>query len=78
MFSFRARLEILTDDHNDVKFITLRKRNKTLLNDTVKIPESQWTQVKLPIPKRKHQKFLVHESEVYLNINFRHPQILKQ
>jgi IS4 transposase len=37
-----------------------------LLEQTEMIPEADWQKVKLPIPKRKRQNFLAHESEVYL------------
>jgi hypothetical protein len=49
-----------------VKFITLRIRNKNLLEQTRALPEAQWQKVKLPIPKRKYQTFLAHESTVQL------------
>lgn len=48
------------------KFITLRIRNQNLLEHTRALSDSQWCKVKLPIPKRKYQSFLVHESTVEL------------
>ena len=56
----------LDSEKPKVTFITLRKRNKKLLQDTAQIPDSDWQKVRLPIPKRKHQKFNVHENEVHL------------
>jgi len=53
-------------DSNGVRFITLRTRGKSLAKQTGAIPDSDWQKVKLPIPKRKHQTFLAHESEVTL------------
>lgn len=53
-------------DEANVKFITLRTRGKTLAKQTEALPESSWQKVKLPIPKRKHQTFLAHESEATL------------
>ncbi len=50
----------------NVKFITLRIRNKNLLEQTRVLPDSQWQKVKLSIPKRKYQAFLAHESTVGL------------
>jgi len=50
----------------EVKFITLRKRSKSLAAQTAALGNEQWQKVKLPIPKRKHQTFLAHESEVRL------------
>ena len=57
-------LDELTDD--GVKFITLRKRSQKLIDETLKIPEEKWEKVKLSIPKRKHNKISVHQSEVTL------------
>jgi hypothetical protein len=57
-------LDELIDD--GVHFITLRKRNKTLLATTEKIPAEKWQKVYLPIPKRKYKSCLVHVSEIYL------------
>jgi hypothetical protein len=50
----------------NVKFITLRIRNQNLLAQTRALPLGQWQRVKLPIPKRKYQSFLAHESMVEL------------
>ena len=56
----------LDSEEPKITFITLRKRNQNLLKETFEIPESDWQKVTLPIPKRKHQTFLVHENEVHL------------
>jgi len=53
-------------DTAGVKFITLRKRGKKLKEQTESLDQAKWEKVKLPIPKRKHQKFLAYESEVML------------
>ena len=53
-------------DQADVKFITLRRRSKSLKEQTEALAESAWQKVKLPIPKRKHQHFLAHESDIVL------------
>lgn len=53
-------------DDEGIKFITLRKRNKKLLEETQAIADSKWQNVKLPIPKRKYQKFWAYENEVIL------------
>ncbi len=56
------------DDLNrkGIKFITLRKRSKSLLNFTNKLPESDWKKMYVPIPKRKNKKCRVYESQVTL------------
>jgi len=53
-------------DAAGIKFITLRTRSKTLERQTESLDAEQWRKVRLPIPKRKHQRFLAHESEVSL------------
>ena len=53
-------------DVEGVKFITLRTRCKTLVEQTEALSPSDWIKIKLPIPKRKHQKFMAHESVVEL------------
>ncbi len=53
-------------DQANIKFITLRSRCQSLIQQTEALPDSSWMKVKLPIPKRKHQTFLAHESEVTL------------
>jgi len=51
---------------DNIKFITLRKRNKTLLEGTHAIPESQWQKIRINIPKRKHKACSVYESVIKL------------
>ena len=53
-------------DKDNIKFITLRTRSKTLIEETMKIPEKEWQKVYLPIPKRKYKHVRVHESTVVL------------
>lgn len=57
-------LDDLNNRENQIKFITLRKRNKNLILDTEEISEKEWKKVRLPIPKRKFQKFLIYENTV--------------
>jgi len=57
-------LDTLVTDN--IKFITLRKRNKKLLEETAEIPEEKWQKLTLPIPKRKHKKCSVYEADVFL------------
>jgi len=58
-------LDELTAD--GIKFITLRKRNKTLIEETLKIPKEEWKKINLPIPKRKHKRVSVYETETTLS-----------
>lgn len=61
--SYAVLDELATDS---VKFITLRKRNKALLANTLAIPDDEWKKLYLPIPKRQHKHCRVHESVITL------------
>lgn len=49
-----------------VKFVTLRKRNQQLINDTLKIQKGEWKKIRLQIPKRKYCNLSAYESEITL------------
>jgi transposase len=49
-----------------IKFITLRKRNQQLIDNTLKIAKGQWKKIRLAIPKRKYCNLSVYESEITL------------
>ena len=51
---------------DDIKFITLRKRNKALLKGTYAIDPSEWKKIKINIPKRKYKSCSVYESMIKL------------
>jgi len=62
-----TRYKVLNElDDAGVKFITLRIRGEGLRNWTESLPDEAWQKVRLPIPKRRHQAFLAHESEITL------------
>jgi transposase len=63
-------LDELTDD--GIKFITLRKRNAKLIDETLTLSPNNWKKIKLSIPKRKHKNISVHESKVMLT-DCKHP-----
>lgn len=50
----------------DIKFITLRRRGKNLIEEAYNMPKEKWQTIDLRIPKRKFNRFKVHESEVQL------------
>lgn len=56
----------LTND--GVKFITLRKRSPSLIEDSLNLTSENWQKVFLPIPKRKYQRVSVHETEIILKV----------
>lgn len=62
-----TKYKILNELENDhIKFITLRKRNKALIKDTLNLPREKWKKVYLTIPKRKYKRISVYESDVML------------
>ena len=63
-----TKYEVLdTLDNDKVKFITLRKRSKKLIDEILSIDDENWTKVRLNIPKRKYQKVSVYEQNVKLS-----------
>jgi len=65
-----TKYSILTElDAERIKFITLRKRHKKLIQEVSLIPKEQWQKVRLTIPKRKYKNILFYESGVSLMKN---------
>ncbi len=56
-----------TLDNDNVKFVTLRKRTKKLIDEILSIDDENWTKVRLNIPKRKYNKVSVYEQNVKLS-----------
>jgi transposase len=54
-------------DEDSVKFITLRKRSKKLIDEVSSIANDSWQKITLNIPKRKHKKIKVYEEKVQLS-----------
>lgn len=60
--------KVINDLNEDnIKFITLRKRNAKLISTTEKVAEHLWNKVTLCIPKRKYTKVSVFEEQVTLS-----------
>ncbi|MCP4401460.1 MAG: hypothetical protein GY801_29700 [bacterium] len=53
-------------NHDDIKFLTLRRRGKKLIEHVRQIPEQQWQTIELDKPKRKHKKLKVSEEQIHL------------
>jgi hypothetical protein len=63
--------DVLEDlNREGIKFITLRKRSKSLLDFTNKILDKDWKKMHVPIPKRKNKDCKVYESQVILKKNY--------
>jgi len=54
-------------DDDAVKFITLRKRNKKLVEQILSVPDDDWVKINLSIPKRKYNKVSVYEQNIKLS-----------
>ena len=63
-FTTYENLDKLNKD--DIKFLTLRRRGKDLIEKAKKIPEHEWATVKLEGTTRKHADVRVHDSMVSL------------
>lgn len=53
-------------DGDGVKFITLRRRGKKLIENAWNIPASEWETVTVDIPKRKFPTFRCRDKEIFL------------
>lgn len=53
-------------DDRGIKFITLRRRGKNLIEGARNIPENEWKTVDLKKAKRKYNKFKMYEKEIPL------------
>jgi len=53
-------------DEANIKFITLRRRGKNIVEDANNIPENKWVKVDLKKKKRKYNKFKMFEKEITL------------
>jgi DNA-binding transcriptional MerR regulator len=51
-------------DDNKVKFITIRRRGKKIIEKIETLPEEQWKQIKVPASKGKNRKIKVHDSSI--------------
>ena len=53
-------------DSLDIKFITLRRRGKNLIEDAINMPDKDWIKVDLKKKKRKYNKFKMYTKEITL------------
>ncbi len=54
-FTSYKNLSVLNESKEGIKFLTLRRRGRELVDAVYKIPESQWQKVRIEGKKRKHQ-----------------------
>jgi transposase len=64
-FTKYVELDKLTSD--GIKFITLRRRSKKMIEEILEVPGNKWKKVNVPIPKRKYKKVSVYEKKVTLS-----------
>lgn len=53
-------------NRDNIKFITLRRRGKKIVENVSYLPANQWHTVTIDHPKRKYQKPRVHDSKISL------------
>jgi hypothetical protein len=53
-------------NQDDIKFLTLRRRGKKLIEHVRHIPKPQWKTIELDKPKRKHKTLNVYEEQISL------------
>jgi transposase len=53
-------------DRDGIRFITLRRRGKKLVEEIEALPPDRWQRIELPDSSRKHRKLNVYESTVSL------------
>jgi len=62
-----TKYEVLDEiSQEGIKFITLQKRYKGLVEKALDIPKENWVKTTIPVPKRKYQKISVCEKQVVL------------
>lgn len=60
-FTSYENLNKLNESKEKIKFLTLRRRGKELINEVNKLPEDSWKKIYIDIEKRKHQVIRVHD-----------------
>lgn len=63
-FTTYENLDKLNKD--GIKFLTLRRRGKNLVDQIQKFPENEWKRIELEGTQRKHPKVRVHDSRITL------------
>lgn len=53
-------------NQDGIKFLTLRRRGKKLIENVRQIPENRWQTIELNKPKRKHKKLKVYDERINL------------
>ncbi len=53
-------------DADGVKFITLRRRGKNLVNDVEQIPADEWKRVHIDSARRKFKNPMVHDTKTHI------------
>ena len=62
-----TKYKVLDELQNDnVNFITLRKRNSSLIKKALLLPNAKWKKAYISIPKRKYKQVSVYEEKVKL------------
>ena len=65
-FTTYKNLDKLNQSEEDIKFLTLRRRSKNLIRQTLEIPEKQWQRITIERSKRKYRKIKVYDGKSQL------------
>lgn len=65
-FTTFKNLNKLNQSEENIKFLTIRRRSKTLIKEALKIPEAQWQKVSVERAKGKFQKVTLHDGRCNL------------
>jgi hypothetical protein len=66
-FTTYANLSKLNKDKEKIKFLTLRRRGKKLIERANKLPEAEWQKIKVERSKGKEQVIRVHDGKCTLD-----------
>lgn len=65
-FTSYGNLNKLNQSKENIKFLTIRRRSKSLIKDILKIPENEWQKVGVERARGKFQKVTLHDGRCNL------------
>lgn len=65
-FTTYANLNKLNQSKENIKFLTIRRRSKSLIKKTLEIPTKEWQKVSIERARRKYQKVTLHDGRCNL------------
>ncbi|HDH05690.1 MAG TPA: hypothetical protein ENH01_08255 [Nitrospirae bacterium] len=65
-FTIYANLNKLNQSKENIKFLTIRRRSKSLIKKTLDIPTKEWQKVSIERARRKYRKVTLHDGRCNL------------